>query len=263
MPMAPGEAEPAATVGPFDRPGHVLRFLPFEHRGTHMRIVLVRPFRALQRRRRRQGRQDRDDALHAVAELHVVIPLVVRLEGTHATGDGMPGKRFGLQQPVRIDRPVDFEVPARPVQELLPGRGLLDFNRVVHEDQAHATLHHRVHFREMSDHGMSRAAVRIDHDGRGAFERLGIGRPSVAMDDRLDLRMILLEQLAQQPRSGPMIVRPVGVADGSGDEHDFALRAGCGSPPRPLRCAASGAGVRAPVTSSSSTQAAAKAPPQT
>jgi hypothetical protein len=85
--------------------------------------------------------------------------------------------------------------------------------------------------------GVALPAIGIDHDGGGVVEGRRIRRPAVTMHNRVDLRVILVEPLAQELRACPVIVRTVGMAAPAGDEYDLPLGAG-----RTLEFAGRGAG---------------------
>ena len=89
MVVSAGEAEAAATVGPFGRPGNVLRNA-VRHFFAHVGITGAHAVRKFQADRRNRA-QDRGDGFHAVLEAHVEIPFVVRGEGADAVGDRMDG----------------------------------------------------------------------------------------------------------------------------------------------------------------------------
>ena len=116
MPMPAGESEPASAVRPLPRPSHVL-----DHALTrpHGRIAAVRAVGALARLVRRHRREHGHDSVHVLAETHVVVPFVFDSEGRHTARHRVVRQLLEFSLPGRIDRPVDFEVAADPVQETL------------------------------------------------------------------------------------------------------------------------------------------------
>ena len=77
---------------------------------------------ARERLGRRQVGQDWRHALHPFAESHVVIPFVVNFKRRDAPRDRVIGQLGKLGGPVRVDRPVGFEIAADPVQEFIADR---------------------------------------------------------------------------------------------------------------------------------------------
>src|SRR6266404_113499 len=114
MKMGAGKAEPASAVGPFDRPGDVLRLAALD-RFAHFRVALVRAIFSAQGAWWRDGSQDWRDPIHAFAKTHIEIPFVMDREGLDAARDRMLGQRFEVRIPMWVDGSIDLETAADPI----------------------------------------------------------------------------------------------------------------------------------------------------
>src|SRR5436309_9623877 len=115
MKMPAGETKTAPAIGAFANPGDGLRLAAF-HRLPHRRIPFVRAVAPAHRARGGDRAQQRRDSLHALAEANVEIPFVANLERLHAGRDWVLGQFFELRVPRRVDRPIDLEGAADPIE---------------------------------------------------------------------------------------------------------------------------------------------------
>src|SRR5258708_6932224 len=77
--MRPGEPKAPASTSSLANPRHMLRLPPLD-RFANRRVAFVRAIRAAHRTLRGNGRQNRRDASHIVAESHVKIPFIANRE---------------------------------------------------------------------------------------------------------------------------------------------------------------------------------------
>jgi len=88
VPMAAGEPETSSAVGSFIDPGDVFGHA---HAGADVFIAAVGPVFAFSCGVGRNGGKDGSNVGHVFDEAHMIVPLVLDLEGFDASGHGMLG----------------------------------------------------------------------------------------------------------------------------------------------------------------------------
>jgi hypothetical protein len=220
----PVKPKPRPPPGPLRRPRHVLRLAAF-HRRAHGRITAVRAVGPLHRFGRRHRRQNRRHAFHAVAKSHVEIPFVAKFERLHAARDRVFRQRLEVRLPKRIDRPVLFKTPARPVHEFLLPAFLGRLNGVMNQREADAPVHQLAEGLQPVawQERMPAAAVAVKHHRAGVAKRRGgIRRPAVGMHLRPHPRQFV-ETFLEQQAAGAMFVVARPVTGRAGDEDNFFI----------------------------------------
>ena len=140
MVMRARDTEAASAIGPFGCPHDVLGHA---FAGENGRVAAMRGVCAFLATGavRRNRREDRRHVLHAFQKAHVVIPLVLNLEGLRAARDGMSRKLIKVCGPMRIHRPIGFEVAADPLQEFRATFVCGQLDRVMNATEPDAFLH--------------------------------------------------------------------------------------------------------------------------
>ena len=101
MDVPAGETECATTVGTIEGPADDLAFSLSDAR-TNLRIARMGTVAALHGVGTRNGRKCWRDALHAIDETHVEVPLVIGGERLYAAADWMVRQLFEVGGPERI-----------------------------------------------------------------------------------------------------------------------------------------------------------------
>ena len=226
--VSAGEAEAAASTFTLGCPGHVLG-ISLGHVLADRRIATMRAIRATESVLGRQSGEDRRHSLHLGPKPHVVVPLVVDFKRLHAAADRVVGEFLVLSGPVRIDRPVHFKIAADPVQKLVAGLALLDFDAVVNANNADPFLRQRIDRVQMWHHHVPATTIAIHDDAIGPLKDARIFRPAAQRDFRLIFRHRRLELFGQQQAARVVLMRAVAVAGLAGDEDDLFPILGLGS----------------------------------
>ena len=226
MKVTAGESESTATVLVFRNPHHMLEVAASNGcAGIGRGIVMVVLFGNYIEWR--NGGEDRRDALHALAEAHIEIPLVVDAERFDSVGDGVVGKGLEPGGPVRIDGFVELVVAAHPAKEGVTRFAVDSFDSVVEATYPYAFGLKGVDGSDVVVGYVSIAAVAIDDHGVDAFEELLVGRPArvffIIVDGSADIESALVEHFSKEQRSGVVLMGIVAVAFLSGYEKNVCL----------------------------------------
>src|SRR5260221_6054626 len=137
----------------------------------------------------------------------------------------MGRKRFELGVPMGIDRSIDFETAADPIEKFL--LAFLDggFGGVMNTRKADTFFHQCAEFFEMIvlQSGMSTTAIRIDDNRIGTVKRVGSRRPAIAINDGAVTRNFINTRFEQQT-SRPMLVLTRAMTKRPGNENNLFVR---------------------------------------
>ncbi len=171
-----------------------------------------------------QGREDRRYAFHLGPKPHVVVPFVVDLERLDAIGNRVLGQLAEIAIPVRIDRPIGFEVAADPIQEASPRRPLRDFDGVVNTNNTDAFFGQGIDLLQVGQLTMwpppPSQYVTMQSAPSKAFSSVS---PTVLNHGRFDVRHAGMQRVGKQHATGIVLVRSITMAGLAGDEHNFLL----------------------------------------
>ena len=215
--VAAGEAEATSAIGAFTRPGDMLE-IALRHRGANGGVAAVGAIATTHGALGRHGAENGSHPLQLVPKAHVEIPLIVDLEGLHATGDRMGRQLFEISNPVRIHRPMGLEIASDPFEEIIPGLALGNLHGVVDTGQPDAFLHKLVHLFEMPIDRVSSAPIHVENNCGGSIENRGVLRPAARVDLRLDSGQTLLESVREIAAATSMLMRTETMAVPAGDK---------------------------------------------
>ena len=114
MEMASGVTESSAAVGVLGGPSHMLGLFS-GNRAANVWVSTVGSIGTVHRALGCDRREDRRDALHVLPKSHVKVPFVSGFKRFNSPGDRMLRKLVELRTPVRIDRPMGFEITTQPL----------------------------------------------------------------------------------------------------------------------------------------------------
>ncbi len=202
------ESAPLSIVfAPLVNPRDVLGFLALEYRLANMRIVAVGAVSAFERVGAGHGGKNRSHPLHVLPKTHMVIPLVVYCKRPDPRAYGVIGQNLEFGRPMRIDRPVGFEVTTYPLEEMVSGSALRDLHPVVQAGQANSAFHDLVEFLEVGIEQVSPSPVAINDDRSRVVEDGWIlGITIVRHHNRLETDFGFVQMLGEQLATGNMLV---------------------------------------------------------
>src|SRR5439155_11748498 len=116
--MPASETEAAPAIGALAGPGDTLRLAALDGI-PNCRIAAMCAIGPAHGAGRWHGAEDPRHPALALAKADMKIPFIVNGEGLHSVGDRVVRKLFELRVPVRVDRPIDLEGAADPIQEFL------------------------------------------------------------------------------------------------------------------------------------------------
>ena len=110
------------------------------------------------------------------------IPFVARFKWFYAGSDWVLRECGELSVPVRIDRPVGFEISAQPTEKLFAATICRHFDCIVDTNETCSSIHLFLQTVQMGQRRVAPTTVRIDHNRIGGIQHRVVGRPTV-LDD--------------------------------------------------------------------------------
>src|SRR5262245_13888242 len=140
MKMAAGEAEAASALGALASPCNYLQ-LTASHRFADGGVAFVGAIPPAHCALGGDGAEQRRDSLHAFTKPDVKVPLIANRERLYPGRDRVLLQFFELRIPGGVDRPIDLEGAADPIEKLLLAFFDGRFGRVMDAGQADPFLH--------------------------------------------------------------------------------------------------------------------------
>src|SRR5688500_13318717 len=128
--MSAGEAKSPSAIFAFRCPHPMLRSAAFD-RLAHGWVATVRAVVAGSRLFWTSIGQDRRHTFHSLTETHMVVPLVIDPKWVYTACDRVQGQRLEVRVPMRVHRPMRFEIAADPFEKGVAGGSFWYFHRIM------------------------------------------------------------------------------------------------------------------------------------
>ena len=126
-------------------------------------------------------RKNRGHPLHLWCEAHVIIPLIILNEGSTSPGDRVLRQLLDGCHPVRVDRPMRFEISPHPLEHDLSGLSLGNLHSVMQADQAYSAVDEFFKLLKILHHEMAPTAITEDHNAVRSLEGVGLLGPTLEL----------------------------------------------------------------------------------